>query len=396
MQVFKCNVDYFERSKSTWGCHESYLHRANPQVLPGPLIPFLVSRIIFTGSGGFNSLIPDLEFLISPRVEFLVKEISSKSTHERGIFHTKDEPLCQGGYHRLHLLCGESNCSQVASFLKVGTTALVVAMIEAGLRVGTTVKLQSPIAAMRTFARDPQCSLTAKTYSGKELSAVEIQRHYLAKAEAHLKDPFMPDWAREVTQLWGWILDRLEKGAPDSVTGILDWGLKFRIFNDRVRRQGFLFNLNDYGKRSPKAPPVAKDTLPRTLGRFMKLREELFEIDMRFSQLGEKSIFAELDKKGLINHHVVKAEDVSRATDRPPLLGRGRLRGRWVNALAGSGPEYACDWDSVYDFKTNRALDLKDPFEVEQRWKDLGRGRNSRPPNARTRVWDDTPVFCYR
>ncbi len=111
----------------------------------------------------------------------------------RGIFHTKDESLSSEGYHRLHVLCGESLCSHLGAWLKVGTTALVVAMIDAGLRPGDGVRLKSPLSAMQTFASDPQCKATVLSARGKRLTAHMIQRHYLEQAEA-LRDGAKKGW----------------------------------------------------------------------------------------------------------------------------------------------------------------------------------------------------------
>ena len=120
------------------------------------------------------SLSPGVEFILSPRVPHMVREVSNDSTGNRGIFHTKDESLCGKGYHRLHLLCGESLCSETATWLKVGTTALVVALIEAGLRPGDAVALQSPLEAMRSFASDTVCKAIVESASGKDLTAIMI------------------------------------------------------------------------------------------------------------------------------------------------------------------------------------------------------------------------------
>ena len=156
--VLRSNVDY-GGTGSTWGCHESYLHLRDPQVFAAQIIPHLVSRIIYTGAGGFNSLHPfALNFTLSPRVWHLQHEISNESTHSRGIFHTKNESLSNRGYNRLHIICGESLCSELATWLKIGTTALVVALIDGGVLPGEAVRLRSPLAAIRRFASDPHSS----------------------------------------------------------------------------------------------------------------------------------------------------------------------------------------------------------------------------------------------
>src|SRR6185436_14148466 len=139
-------------------CHESYSHAAQPGALSDEIVPHLVTRIIYTGAGGFNSTSRGLEFTLSPRVSHLANVVSNNSTSDRGIFHTKDESLSKPGFYRLHIICGESLCSETAMWLKVGTTALVVAMAEAGLRPAASVALRWPLLAMQAISRDPTCA----------------------------------------------------------------------------------------------------------------------------------------------------------------------------------------------------------------------------------------------
>jgi proteasome accessory factor A len=402
---FRCNVDY-SGTGSTWGCHESYLHRADPSVLPKQLIPHLVSRLIYTGAGGFNSLSPGIEFTLSPRVAHLVQAVSGDSTSKRGIFHTKDESLCGPGYHRLHILCGESLCSETATWLKVGTTALVVALIEAGLRPGDAVELESPLEAMRSFASDTECKAIVESASGKSLTAIATQRHYLTQAEAHMHDAFMPPWAKEVCRQWRVILDRLES-APESVATTLDWGIKLALYKDRARRRGIAWESlphwthvlvrlcealkhTEYrgksvsvefilGKESPIADEVRqlthfirrKGLMWDGLSPFLALRQELFEIDTRFGQLGDKGIFAAMDHAGVLAHHFPGVDNIGHAMANPPAAGRARVRGECIRRLAGKNGRYRCDWQGVWDRQARRKLDLSDPFEAEERWQDL-------------------------
>ena len=142
--LFKTNVDH-SGNGATWGCHTSFMHRSDPTKLPEQIIPHLVSRIVYSGAGGLELADGRLRFALSPRVRFLQREVSNNSTSERGIFHTKDETLAADGYHRLHIICGESLCSEIALWLNMGATALIVAMIEAGLRPGDAVRLFDPL-----------------------------------------------------------------------------------------------------------------------------------------------------------------------------------------------------------------------------------------------------------
>ena len=396
---FKCNVDY-SGTRSTWGCHESYLHRTDPSTLPDQIIPHLVSRIVYSGAGGFNSVSPGLEFTLSPRVPHLTEEVSGDSTHDRGIFHSKNESLAGGGYHRMHILCGESLGSELAAWLKVGTTALVVAMVDAGLRPGASVGLVRPLEAMRRFAMDTECKVKVKGKSGQPLTAIGIQRRYLTQAESHVHDTFMPAWAEEVCREWRKVLDRLESGPITGETA-LDWGIKLAIFRDRVRRRGMTWaslshwsemllalkgTLREtvhsgkplttdliFGKESPVATEAkqllkTKGLKEDDLSRFLDLRQELFEIDTRFVQLGGNGIFSALDRAGLLTHHVAGVENIGVAVVRPPVTGRARLRGECVRRLAGTNGDLVCDWDGIWDEQQKRALDLSDPFETQERW----------------------------
>ena len=185
VMCFRCNVDY-SGTGSTGGSHESYLHRMNPAALQPQIVPHIVSRLVFSGAGGFNPISPGLEFTLSPRVAYISRVVSSDSTSDRGIFHTKNEPLSQDGSNRLHILCGESLCSETAMFLKCGTTALIVAMAEAGVNPGGDVQIETPLDALRTFALDVTCKKAMRIKGARRMTAIEIQQHYLEKAEAHL------------------------------------------------------------------------------------------------------------------------------------------------------------------------------------------------------------------
>ena len=176
--------------------HENYMHLAEPAKLPNDLIPFLASRLIITGAGGFDpTAAANCRFTLSPRAFHITTSVATSSTGGRGIYHTKDEPLCSGGHRRLHVLVGESLCSQTANWLKFATTGLAVALAEAGLQPGHDVTLSSPVEALRLYASDPTCRITAPTAGGGRVSALEIQRHYLNLARRHATAPFMPPWS---------------------------------------------------------------------------------------------------------------------------------------------------------------------------------------------------------
>lgn len=377
--VFKTNVDH-SGAGGTWGCHTSFLHRANPAIFPPQIIPHLVSRIIYTGAGGLHLGANGLRFTLSPRVPFLEKEISGNSTRGRGIFHTKDESLSTPGYHRLHIICGESLCSEVALWLSMGTTALIVAMIEAGLRPADTVQLPDALGAMRSLASDPTCQRTVLTTTGRAVTAVQIQRRYLETAEAHLRDDFMPPWADRVCAQWRTMLDRLENGAPPSVASTLDWAIKLSLFLDRAGRRGVPWDPWTPGNEAG-APPAGPAS-PPSYG-LCVLHQELCEIDTRFGQLGNDGVFSALDRAGVLAQQVPGVDNIEHALAHPPAIGRARLRGECVQQLANQGSRYCCGWRGVWDRQKNLFLNLTDPFATIGAWEDLPRTVRAFPPSIR-------------
>jgi len=424
--LFRQNVDY-SGSGNTWGSHESYLHRANPNLFRQYLIPHLVSRIIYTGAGGFESNSHGIHFTLSPRVPHLTAVSSLESTHGRGVLHTKNEPLSSEGYHRLHLICSESLYSEWAIFLRVGTTALVVAMIEAGLRPGAQVMLREPLEAMRVFASDPGCTKTARTVPGEFLTAVGIQRCYLAQAEAHLHDSFMPPWAEEVCRQWRQALELLASGGPEAVATRLDWAIRHSIFTQFLRSQGFSWRtLRKWNRVAEmngrllntatpppeiaalaflrgeeilieEAPPELapqlrlRGTSAEGFSKFQTLRSRMFELDTRLGQLGSAGILSQLDQSGVLDHHMPGVDNVEQAREFPPAIGRAKLRGECVRRLGSTNANREgciCDWRAIWDQPQDRMLDLSDPFAQHADWKAApprparrpGPSRGPRPP----------------
>ena len=415
--IRKGNVDY-SGTGTTWGCHESYMHQADPAILPDQLIPHLVSRLIYTGAGGFDSRSPGLLFTLSPRVAHLKQSVSDESTFCRGIFHTKNESLAKNGYHRLHLLCGESLCSERATWLKLGITALIVAMIEGGGRPGNTLQLKDPLASMHQFAMDPTGKVAVKTVQGITLTALDIQHHYLEQTERYLDEPCMPSWGHKVCQEWRKILNTLQR-APESVQHTLDWSIKLALYQNRavqhevpwsslphwtralelLNREHFQNtdtqpNLNPATLLRQEHPytkaKVAKKLAPilteaglkwEELQPFLNLRHELFEIDTRFAQLGETGIFAMLDQKEVLMHHMPGVDRLTQATQHPPSVGRAKIRGTCIHQLANTPRQYTCSWTGIVDCKNNRRLNLEDPLATEECWEALSTNQPEKEAN---------------
>jgi proteasome accessory factor A len=407
---FRSNVD-LSGGETTWACHESYLHTRPAYELRNQMIPHLVTRIIYTGAGGFDPFSPGLEFTLAPRMAFFDSVVSNSSTDGRGIWHTKSEPLCEG-YGRLHVLCGESLCSQTANFLKVGVTALILAMADAGLEPGRPVRLADAVKALRTVTGDVTCKAKLRMVGGGELTAVEVQRHYLALAENHLRDDFMPAWAPDVCRQWRIVLDLLDNG-PACIAQTLDWGIKYALYSAHARtlnlRWSALAVLNETIERLPadlSHPSGAEGTirdplqflLPDSesrasahryksrdeveavlrghglgfadLSAVLDSRPQFLELETRFGQLGGKGIFQSLDAAGALTHRIDGIGDIEQAMTEPPVGSRAFLRGHTVRRLAGNRSASGA-WQQVVDFGERKILDLSDPFAQKESWQPL-------------------------
>lgn len=346
LAIRRGNIDY--ETGNTWGCHESYLHQSTRMELARQLVPHLVSRLIYTGAGGFDARSEELLFVLSPRVPYLRTEIGgpTSSEFERGIFHNKNEPL-SGNFGRLHLICGESNASQLSNYLKLGTTALLVRLVDANLCTASSLALRSPVIAMRSLARDFDCRARVALADGRELSALQIQAEYLALLERQAGADWMPDWAPLLLRRWREVLEALERNPMDLATR-LDWPIKLAIIRGEAESAG---------------------VPPHGLYRKQGFGARLCEIDMRYGELGPRGLFAELERAEVLDHALPELGDVVDAMQRAPAGGRAEARGQAIRELCEARDRHRADWDEIQDIDSGRVLDLEDPFSNTPDWR---------------------------
>ncbi|MGE0553214.1 MAG: proteasome accessory factor PafA2 family protein [Gemmatimonadales bacterium] len=417
LTVHRANVHY-RAPDAVWGSHESYLSRLDPRAIGSHLIPHLVSRIVFAGAGGFVPGPTGLLFTLSPRAWSLGKEVSGGSTHERGIVHLRDETHSRGPYHRIHVIAGESLCSERAAVLRYGSTALVIAAANLGAEPTAGLALADSVGALRAIAADPTCSATVELdRTGERLTAVEIQRRILGRIEGALGG--LPGWAVPLAELWRAELDRIERAAPD-LHQTLDWALKLQLFRRRATGRLSWDSVQAWAAQSERTgaecrrgagPLMASlpfdrlaalaqggeqgkvaDSLVRPAAHAVvmlealtecglasddlealgALRAELHEIDFRFGQLGGEGIYQQLAASGLVAG--VGLGDVEAAVSAPPPDTRARFRGEAVTHL-GANPGAlgsSAEWTHVRRKPDGRVLDLRDPFPGEPTWDDPG------------------------
>jgi proteasome accessory factor A len=391
--VLRSNVDY--ASGNTWGCHESYLHTVPDEALSPLLLPLLCSRVVL-GAGGFDVRAPGIRFVLSPRAPFIECARSASSVSARGLHHVKEEPLAGHGFRRLHLICGESLVSEFGTYVKVGTTALAIAMVEAGLDPAAGLELRDPIQALGVFNGDSSLQARAPSTGGEMLCALDIQRRYLERAEGVARRSFMPEWAPAFCARWRIALDGLERD-PLLLDTALDWPIKQRLFAAHAERVGMgwgalrpwnrLARLRA-GRPEPGAAPPGEAPAVGGSGRLERLRHALFALDMKFAQLGPDGLATRLELQGAFVHRRGKRWPLDIALWRTPQRGRARTRGAAIARLVGQRGQAACDWTAVVDGE-GRILDLSHPWQSPDHWEaraEAGSGTGAISPGARRRA----------
>jgi proteasome accessory factor A len=233
--LYKNNTD---NKGASYGTHENYLmtRRTPFAEIVRHLTPFFVSRQVVTGAGrvGIGQDGREHGFQISQRADFFEVEVGLETTLKRPIINTRDEPHADPDkYRRLHVIIGDANLSEISTYLKVGTTALVLSMIEDGwLRSnGIDLSVEGPVGALRAVSHDHGLRRQLVLRDGRRMTAVQLQMEYLEQARKHVEDRLGADadeQTLDVLARWESVLDRLVTD-PMSLSRELDWVAKLSI-----------------------------------------------------------------------------------------------------------------------------------------------------------------------
>ena len=327
--VYKNNSD---GKGNSYGTHENYLiDRHLPfAALVRHMLPWFVTRQVFTGAGkvGSENGATPVDFQISQRADFFEEEVGLETTLKRPIVNTRDEPHADPAlYRRLHVIAGDANLCEIATFLKIGTTAIVLAMaedefFESGAAPGgrKDFSIVGPVSAIRTVSHDPTCKATLELADGSRLTAVELQWEYLRLAQKYADEIGLEmcggaDVGGQVLTRWESVLTALEHD-PRALDGQLDWVTKWNL-------------LEAYVDRDHLGWDDAKLAL----------------LDLQYHDVRpERSLYERLVRAGTVERLLDEA-DVIAATTRPPDTTRAYFRGgclaRWPDAVV------AANWDSI-------------------------------------------------
>ncbi|MEX2549181.1 MAG: depupylase/deamidase Dop [Nitriliruptoraceae bacterium] len=305
---------------AAYGTHENYLvPRSVPfGQLTRQLLPFFVSRLLFVGSGRLGSeLAADVSFQLSQRADFFEVEVGLETTLKRPLMNTRDEPHADPErYRRLHVINGDANLCEVATFLKVGTMLLLLDVIEDG-GLTSPPELARPVEAFHTVSHDLTGRVALPLAEGGDITPLQIQRHYLDAARRHVKDRDAPPdpLTEEVLARWESVLVTAEDD-PRRLAGQVDWATKLELLESYRARHGLDWDS-----------------------------DRLKMLDLQYHDVRrDKGLYHRLVSRGRIERLVTDAE-VDEAVHTPPTDTRAWFRGECIRRFRSQ--VVAAGWDSL-------------------------------------------------
>jgi Pup amidohydrolase len=317
--LYKNNTD---NKGASYGAHENYLMRRSTPFsdIVRHLTPFFVSRQVVVGAGrvGRGQDGRDSDFQVSQRADFFEVEVGLETTLKRPIINTRDEPHADPEkYRRLHVIIGDANLSEISTFLKVGTTSLVLAMIEERF-ISRDLTVDQPVRGLRAVSHDPTLQHLLELRDGRKLTAVQLQMEYLDLARKFVEDRYGADadeQTRDVLDRWESVLGRLETD-PMLCARELDWVAKLKLLNRYRDRDGL-----DWSDA------------------------KLHLVDLQYSDIRPgKGLYNKLVAMGQVDR-LLTDEQILEAVHVPPTDTRAYFRGRCLEQY--SEQIAAASWDSV-------------------------------------------------
>jgi proteasome accessory factor A len=337
--LFKNNTD---SAGNSYGCHENYLVGRHGEFgrLADILIPFLVTRQIICGAGKVLQTPRGAVYCVSQRAEHIWEGVSSATTRSRPIINTRDEPHADAErFRRLHVIVGDSNMSETTMLLKVGSTDLVLRMVEAGI-VLRDMTLDNPIRAIREVSHDMTGRSRVRLANGREMSALEIQWEYLNRAKDFTEKNGVDPVSTRVLEMWERALTAIEDGNLDKIAREIDWVTKYQLI-ERYR---------------------AKHDLPLSAPRIAQL-------DLAYHDVHRgRGLYYLLQKNGAVDR-VTTDLKIFEAKSIPPQTTRAKLRGEFIRRAQEKRRDFTVDWVHLkLNDQAQRTVLCKDPFRsVDER-----------------------------
>lgn len=334
ISVFKNNTD---TPGNTYGCHENYLmdRRVSFRQLASQLIPFFVTRQVFAGAGKVKSTNRG-GYAISQRAQHIREEISIATTTARGIINTRDEPHAdREKYRRLHVIVGDSNMSEFATYLKIGTTAIVLRMIEDNF-IKQRLALRDSVRAIQQISEDITCTRKIELENGKRLSGVEMQWEYLECAKQYFEQAESDPITNQIMARWEYVLTCLETD-PMQLDRELDWVIKKKLIETYVTSRQLKWNS-----------------------------AKVMMLDLQYHNIRpELGLYYKLEKDGRVER-IVSDDEVEHAMHHPPETTRAKFRGRFVKLANERKILCGVNWSYIQLYEPYQKLFLStDPLQAE-------------------------------
>jgi proteasome accessory factor A len=319
VRLYKNNTD---NKGASYGTHENYLMRRTTPFadIVRHLIPFFVTRQVITGAGriGIGQDGRGEGFQLSQRADFFEVEVGLETTLKRPIINTRDEPHADPEkYRRLHVIVGDANLAEISTYLKLGTTSLVLAMIEESF-LDLDLTMNNPVTEMHSVSHDWSLQHLVTTTSGRRMSALQVQLDICEQARKFVEDRMGSDvdeQTADVLDRWEHTLDRLI-GDPMSLSDQLDWVAKLSVMQGYRDRDGA-------GWDDPR----------------------LALVDLQYSDVDPaRGLALKLQDRGSLQRLTTEAE-VVRAVQSPPEDTRAYFRGECMRRYGADVA--AASWDSV-------------------------------------------------
>ena len=334
ISVFKNNTD---TPGNTYGCHENYLmdRRVSFRQLASQLIPFFVTRQVFAGAGKVKSTNRG-GYAISQRAQHIREEISIATTTARGIINTRDEPHAdREKYRRLHVIVGDSNMSEFATYLKIGTTAIVLRMIEDNF-IKQRLALRDSVRAIQQISEDITCTRKIELENGKRLSGVEMQWEYLECAKQYFEQAESDPVTDQIMARWEYVLTCLETD-PMQLDRELDWVIKKKLIETYVASRQLKWNS-----------------------------AKVLMLDLQYHNIRpELGLYYKLEKEGHVER-IVSDDAIEQAMHHPPETTRAKFRGRFVKLANERKILCGVNWSYIQLYEPYQKLFLStDPLQAE-------------------------------
>ena len=336
--VYRNNSD---GKSNSFGYHENYLisRTISFEDIAAALLPFFVTRPIFCGAGkvGAENGTDPTPYQLSQRADFLECVYDLNTMVNRPIINTRDEPHTQSSrFRRLHVIVGDANMCEVSTFLKIGTTAIIMDMLE-NHGVLPRIELADPVTAIKKVSRDLTLKRSLLLENGRHTTALEIQHAFLHAAHEFYTTHELSPITKEILLRWESVLDQLDRD-PNTLTREVDW----------VAKRAMIESYMDRKKCGWQDPRIAM-------------------MDLQYHDIRPaKGLAYTLERSGKIER-LTHDEEIQRAMNTAPTQTRAFFRGACLQRFPRQ--VYGMSWTSVMlesSDTTIKRIPLMDPFRGTQ------------------------------